>query len=267
MKIALIVITLSIMIIPFLVMLMMKGVSDIYKKAAGKISDREFLQLFTEEGYVLTSKQLVQKTPLSSTETTIYVSRWNNAGILRQLYSNDGHTLYQLKDKLPKTQDIYKLSRYSDREALELLLEHLDNAELAIAQLIWLFDIKLKEARDLMKRWVNIGLVKTHLNSSLQRVYISNISFKNSNKEKIAIPTEEEERTTPINDSDILRLAIDHEGRLTPTLICVEKRISLEDAQELLDKLYEKGAFHIEVDEENGNLEYLLRDTKLYKKK
>jgi hypothetical protein len=111
-------------------------------------------------------------------------------------------------------------------------------------------------------------LVSTHLNAYLQRKWISNVNPLGQ-REKYDVLDEDfitEDGRIALNDADLLQLAIEKNGCLTPAIICLEKKIPLDDAQDLLDELYEKGAFYLEVDEKDGTIEYRLRETKLYKK-
>jgi len=271
MKLALIVITLSLMVIPFLILFIVNGMRKTYRNAKQKFSDRAFLLLFEEHNYVLSMSQLTSLSPLTKTEVYLRLQTWANNGILRSLYANNGNTHYQLKEKLPTTNKIYDTKAYfEDRSLLEIVLKHTENPELSLAHFIWLFDMTVQEARKLLKRLVQAGLVKSYYDGNFQRVYQVKAFLSSDSKveERLAIPVMEEvdDGRMPINDADILKLAIDNEGRLTPTVICIEKKIPLDDAQEVLDDLYEKGAFHIEVDEESGTIEYWLRDAKLYKK-
>ena len=269
MKIAIVVITLSVLVVFFLTAFLIKGFQKTYSNAKKKFSDKQLLELLVEEGNVLSVRQLATLSPLTRTEVSIRVSTWMNNGAVRQLSSNDGMILYQLKHKMPDASKSYDIKQYDDREALDLVLKNIKGVEISVAHFVWVFDITIQEARKLMKRLIASQLVQSHFTNGFQRVYVANVNaheFKNRD-EKIAIPKIEDndDGRIPINDSDILKLAIDHKGRLTPTVICIEKQISLDDAQDLLDGLYEKGAFHIEVDDNSGTIEYWLRDSKLYK--
>lgn len=270
MKVALVVVTLALLVVPFLIMMIVSGVKRTYRNAKKKFSDRQLLELLVEEGNVLSVRQIANLSPLTRTEVTIRISTWMNNGVVRQLSSSDGMVMYQLKFKMPDLNKVYNIKQYDDRAALELVLQYIKGVELSVAHFVWMFDITIQEARKILTRLVASGLIKTQYTSGFQRIYVANVNyneFKNR-EEKLVIPemTETYDMRIPINDADILKLAINNNGRLTPTIICIEKQVSLDEAQDLLDNLYEKGAFHIDVDEDNGTIEYWLRDAKLYKK-
>jgi len=267
MKIALIVTTLLLMIIPFMLMTIISKLKNTYRSAREKFSDRQLLQLFVEQGNVLSAKQVASFSPLTSTEALIRIQDWLNNGAMRSLYGNDGITVYQLKHKMPSQGHIFDIRQYTDAKMMEIVLNHISGVEISPAHFVWLFNLDIQDARKLLRRFVVSGLVKSHLDSNYQRSYISNINpLKQGEKMEIPKTTAKGDGRIVINDADLLRLAISNHGRLTPTLVCIEKQVSLDEAQELIDKLYEKGAFNIEVDENDGTIEYWLRDTKLYKK-
>jgi predicted transcriptional regulator len=270
-KLAIIMITLSVLVMIAVTYMLVSGTKRAYRNAKKKFSDRQLLELFMANNYVLTIKQIIQLSPMTMSEVSLRMHTWVNNGVMRSLYANDGSTHYQVKTKLPSTNKIYDWKKMPDQEVLEKVLEHTEGYELSPAHFVWLFDMTIQEARKFLKQLVANGFVKSHYNNSFQRVYISNINHRGQEvggNEKVEIASLEaaNDGRIRIDDSEILKLAIENDGRLTPTLICVEKKISLDDAQEVLDKLYEKGAFHIEVDEYDGMIEYWLRDSKLYRK-
>jgi predicted transcriptional regulator len=250
-----------------MLIMFMSGVKNTYRKAKEKFSDRQLLQLFVAQGSLLSAKQIATLSPLTSTEVLIRIQAWINNGAMRSLYGNDGVTVYQLKHKMPSQGHIFDIRQYTDAKVMEIVLNHISGVEISPAHFVWLFNLSIQDARKLLRRFVTAGLVKTHLDDNYQRTYISNVNPLELGG-KIAIPktSEKGDGRIAINDADLLKLAISNDGRLTPTLVCIEKQVSLDEAQDLLDQLYEKGAFNLEVDENDGTIEYWLRDTKLYKK-
>ena len=269
MKTAIVVITLTLLVTAFLIYFLISYSKITYRKSKNKIKDRDFLKLFVEQDQMLNIKQLMKLSKLTYMEASVRVQSWMNNYALRLLQSSDGQVLYQLNYKMPTAKNhIFDIKRYDDEKIMDIVLNHIDGVELSPAHFVWLFDISIQEARKVLKRLVEAELVTTHLNAYLQRKWISNINPLGQ-KEKLAIIDEDfiaEDGRISLNDADLLKLAIDKEGRLTPAIVCLEKKIPLDDAQDLLDELYEKGAFYLEVDEKDGTIEYILRESKLYKK-
>jgi predicted transcriptional regulator len=264
MKIALVVLTLAIITIPFFLAFIMRGIRVTYRRSAKKFPDRNLLKLFALENNLLNARQLMRKSGLTYTEAMIRLQSWVNNAVVRTLYSDSGETLYQLKHKMPEQEHVFEIKKYDDAKILEIVLNHISGVELSPAHFVWLFDVNIQEARIILKRLVALGLVKSRFDSNFQRSYISMVNPLEI--DKISLPKFFTEERIEIKDADILKLAIGNEGRLTPTILCIEKQVSLDEAEELLDRLYDKGAFYIDVDEKEGTVEYILRESKLYKK-
>jgi len=77
---------------------------------------------------------------------------------------------------------------------------------------------------------------------------------------KISIPTQDKIK---IPDADVISLAVEHKGRLTPTLLCLKMKIPMHEAKIKLEELYDQDVFLMQVDEDNALLEYQLRDKNL----
>lgn len=268
-KITVIIVTMSLMLIIALTYTIINSSRKIYKRAKKKFSDRQLLELFMTNDYVLTIKQFMQSSELSRTEAFLRMNNWVNYGVVRSLYANDGSTYFQLKTKISSLDAPHKWKDRSALQVLETLLANVETYEISLTHLVWFFEMSMQEARKMMKVLLSEGHVKSHYNKKFQRVYVANLNSRGQELGASKINLEElkpvDEEKLMVADSDLLKLAIENDGRLTPTLICVEKKIPLDDAQDLLDKLYAKGAFHIEVDEYDGVIEYWLRDAKLYK--
>jgi hypothetical protein len=269
MKTAIVVITLSLLVTAFLIYFLINYSKITYRKSRTKIKDRDFLKLFVEHDQMLSVKQLMKLSKLTYMEASVRVQSWMNNYALRLLQSSDGQVLYQLNYKMPTAKNhIFDIKRYDDEKIMDIVLNHIEGVELSPAHFVWLFDISIQEARKVLKRLVEAELVRTNLDAYLQRKWISNINplgqrekYEDINEDFIT-----EDGRIPLNDADLLQLAIEKDGCLTPAIVCLEKKIPLDDAQDLLDELYEKGAFYLEVDEKDGTIEYKLRETKLYKK-
>ncbi len=266
MKTIIVIITLSFLIVFALVFFIFSAFRTTYLRTKDKISDLDLLIFFVEEANVLSVKQLSKMTPLSSVEVMIRMQAWVNNGVLRTLYSDAGETLYQLKYKMPANRQLFNIKNYKDNKILEIVLNHISGVEVSPAHLVKLFGISVRDARNILKRMVAEGLLKTQFGSNFQRTYISMLNPFELDKIKIPKLVNVEFEKTDIKDADVLKLAIQKDGKLTVAQLCVEKEISLDEAQDLLDNLYEKGAFYIDADENDSTLEYVLRDNKLLKK-
>jgi len=62
-----------------------------------------------------------------------------------------------------------------------------------------------------------------------------------------------------LSDAAMIELACRFEGDLTPAIVCVQSKTTLEKAQKRLDELHASGVFDLEVTEQGG-LVYRLKD-------
>ncbi|MCP4439420.1 MAG: hypothetical protein GY810_10810 [Aureispira sp.] len=238
-------------------------------KTQDKISDAEILQLVYRANHFLTADQLASVSPLTKKESKTRLTQLSMQKALRRLHGNTGFNVYQLQQDVPLSppQEV-DLEKLSEQEIVSIILDQVQDYQVTPAQLSVIFGLDIKSARKLLKRLRTHGLVTINYTKGFQRIYVIKQPL-NANPPKlknlIAAPILKDLERIKIPDADVLDIAIQNKGRITPSVLCVAKRIPLEEAKIKLDKLYEQGAFHIDVDEKEGTIAYLLRDSKLYK--
>jgi predicted transcriptional regulator len=176
------------------------------------------------------------------------------------------------------------IQQLSDREIVKQILVHARDYQVTVAELVVIFDIDIYEAKALLKRLLKSQLV-SRLRKGVQHIYVINRSIQQQHYvsgqnrgntslkqqleevQKIALPSTPEPTVERIKipDADVIQLAIEHDGRLTPTLLCLKHKISIEEAKQKLEMLYEQGTFVVDVDESNYVMGYQLRDKSLLK--
>lgn len=249
------------------------------KKTYEKVSDAELIRLISQLGAV-DSKQIAARTSLTKSEVSMRLNSLSMYSSVQTLYNSMGFALYQVKGNIPDINQIYSMEGLSPQDTVQTVVNATGETEITLAQLIVVYDLPLKEGYKKLKELVKQGVLTVSYSSSWRKIYTATniqpntIHFQQPITQKqdsskiihqLAAPKEEERLRIP--DADVLQLAIDNDGRITPILLCAEKRISLQEAKEALDHLYDHGAFTIDVDEDSGSIEYWLRDKKLIKKK
>jgi predicted transcriptional regulator len=238
-----------------------------------KLSDADLFKMMTQANHFLTVEQLVASSSLDKKEAKARLLHLGYQGVLRSYYdsSGTGKAIYQLKEGVPLIASIRSnISTFSEKEIIEMILLHVDDYQVTVAELVVIFGIDIYEAKALIQRLKKSGHIST-LRKGLKYIYVINQSirlkepkFRTSSRkselQKIQIPSEVRIK---IPDADIIQLAIDHDGKLTPTLLCLKKKISIDEAKQKLEELYEQGAFVMDVDEKNYVMEYRLRDRSL----
>jgi hypothetical protein len=238
-----------------------------------KLSDADLFKMMTQANHFLTVEQLIASSSLDKKEARARLMHLASHRVLRSYYdsSGTGNAIYQLKEEVPLIASIRSnTNALSEKEIIEMILLHVDDYQVTVAELVVIFGIDIYEAKDLIKRLKKSSNISV-LRKGLKYIYVINQSIhlkepklrttsKKSQLNKIQIPTEER---IQIPDADVIQLAIDHKGKLTPTLLCLKKKISIDEAKQKLEELYEQGAFVMDVDEENYVMEYRLRDQSL----
>lgn len=62
-----------------------------------------------------------------------------------------------------------------------------------------------------------------------------------------------------VTDSEVITIAVESQGRISPTSLCVKANISIDEAKTLLERLQMKGVFDVEI-KDNGSILYILND-------
>lgn len=248
------------------------------------ISDGELFRLMNKTNHFITSEQLAEVTGMDP--KAAYKRLWYLAyqGVITGYYNAGGAQkgVFQLPETVPlesiPSMDIQQLS---DREIVKQILVYARDYQVTVAELVVIFDIDIYEAKALLKRLLKSQLV-SRLRKGVQYIYVINRSvqqqhvsgYKKDNTllqqqleevQKIAIPSTPKAERIKIPDADVIQLAIEHDGRLTPTLLCLKSKISIEEAKQKLEALYEQGTFVVDVDESNYVMGYQLRDKSLLK--
>lgn len=267
-------ITVYIAFIVWIVWWSRKRIKKKHAESQHKLSDAELFKIMTEANHFITVEQLTTVSSLTPKEAK---SRLMYLAMDRIIFrysdvSGSGKSVYQLKEEVPLISSVRtNLNSLSEQEIIEVILLHVDDYQITVAELVVIFGIDIYEAKALIKRLKTHGML-TVLRKNFKHIYVIKKSVrqkmpklrqtpKKKNAAKIAIP---EQAKIKIPDSEIIQLAIDHEGKLTPTLLCLKKKISIDAAKQQLEELYEQGAFVMDVDKDNYVMEYHLRDKFLF---
>lgn len=252
------------------------GIKSFYKKAyeksKHKFSDAEIFKLMAQANHFLTDQQLAAVSPLELPEAKRRLMHLSLEGVIRRFHDGGVNSVYQLTEELPES-DILPISiqGLTEQQIVEAVLEYSSDYQITIAGLVIVFGIDVYEAKLVLKRLHKSGVI-TRLWKGLSTVYVAKAPLKQSSpKLKIPLLKKNMPEIKTVNtvgkikipDADVLRLAVEHQGKLTPAMLCMKMQIPINDAQKKLDDLYEQGAFIIDVGADNSVVEYHLRDKNL----
>lgn len=247
--------------------------NNIYEQTKHKITDAEIFKLMARANHFITNQQLANASSLTEKEAGTRLASLALQGTLRRYYdSTTGMSgVYQLLEDVPLFDSLpAEINGLSEEEIIEVVLLHVDDYQLTIPELMVIFGIDIAEAKIILNRLKQAGKLTT-LRKGFRKIYaikkplnLNSPTLRTTPKKKdhykIALP---DASRIKIPDADVLQLAINHKGRLTPTLLCVKLQISMDEAKMKLEELYEQGVFVMEIDEENAVMEYQLIDKTL----
>jgi ribosomal protein S25 len=247
---------------------------NIYEATKNKASDADIFKIMEKSNHFITEEQLAAATGLTKKEAASRLFSLSMAGVLRHYYDANGSMkgVYQLIEGVPLFDSLpAELDGLSEDEVISVILLHVDDYQVTVAELVVIFGINVSEAQALLNRLKNAGKLNTLFNQSFRRIYVINKSLhtpqavlrdapQKRNRTQLAIPEQEKIK---IPDADVLQLAIEYDGRLTPTLVCIKLKVSMDEAKMKLENLHEQGVFELAIDEQNALLEYQIRDRSL----
>lgn len=259
-RLAVILITVMVVTTFFSLHILLRYYNRTRKRSLSKLSDRELLGAFAMNNYVLSIPQLQTMSSLTSAELSLRMQAWMNLSAFRSLYDGSDKVLYQLKANLPQLDRPLSRANKSPKELLEAFRPLHSGREINVAELVWVFDLELYEARKLLREWVKADYLKSYYDGHFQRYY----SFKEQElKGNFKLAKEVEAERIELDDASLLKLAVEHGGKLTTSQLCLTTKISLDEAQDRLDELYDKGVFFLDIDEQKGRISYVLREQDL----
>jgi len=247
---------------------------NIYEQTKDKASDADIFKIMENSNHFITEEQLAAATDLTKKEAANRLAHLAMAGALRRYYDANGSMkgVYQLIEGVPLFDSLpAELDGLSEDEIISVILLHVDDYQVTIAELVVIFGINVSKAKILLKRLKKAGKLNVLYNQGFRRIYVINKSLhtpqpvlrdapRKRSRAQLAIPAQEKIK---IPDADVLQLAIEYDGRLTPTLVCIKLQVSMDEAKMKLENLYEQGVFEMAIDEQNALLEYQIRDRSL----
>jgi ribosomal protein S25 len=247
---------------------------NIYEQTKHKASDADIFKIMARSNHFITEEQLAAATDLTKKEAANRLAHLSMEGALRRYHDTSGSMkgVYQLIEGIPLFDSLpAELDGLSEDEIISVILLHVDDYQVTIAELVVIFGINIAAAKVLLARLKKADKLNTLYNQSFQQIYVINKSLhtpqpvlrlvpRKKDRAQLAIP---EQRKLKIPDSEVLQLAIEYDGRLTPTLLCIKLQVSMDEAKLKLEHLHEQGVFEMRIDEENALLEYQIRDRTL----
>ncbi len=254
-----------------------------HRETQKDITDAELFRLMNKTNHFITAEQLSEVTGID--KKVVYKRLWflSFQRVIRGYYDSSGSQkgVFQLPENVPSEAiPAMNVAQMSEREIVKTILIYARDYQVTVAELVVIFNLDIYAAKKLLKRLLKSKLV-SRLRKGIQYIYVIDRSIQQQRSlanprdhkaelkeqfdqvKKMVIPNFGEAGRIKIPDAEVIQLAIEHDGRLTPTLLCLKSKISIEEAKYKLEELYEQGTFVMDLDESNYVLEYQLRDKSL----
>lgn len=145
--------------------------------------------------------------------------------------------------------------KLSDAEAIELARQN--GGEMSVALLVEKGGLNASEANTKLMALLTSGIVEQKFNwMNMDSRYV----LKGSAAKPPAAPLRQAAKA--VSDAEVIQLALQAGGRLTPALLCLKANISIDEAKAKLDELYRKDVFAVDVTE-SGSMAYIVHDRDL----
>ena len=154
-----------------------------------------------------------------------------------------------LKNYIKKQREA--LSSVSQQEIISLAQE--TEGQLTATALAAKTQLSIGQARLKLGTLANQGLFKTKYD------FNDNVTVYYLKKPELFGKVKASKRKKATQDSAIIKLALETNGRLTPALLCLKAEMPIDQAENYLRRLQQKGVFDLEVDDE-GAIIYLLKE-------
>ena len=235
-----------------------------YFKSLSIYSDVEILEVVHQKGLIST-KKLSQTLEISWLDASHRLETLQRRGALKMFYDVMGGNSYTLKEEIDDFSFLRDLYSGEINEETILQLSEECNGQAQPVHLCIMANIPMKEAKKHFKFFKKKGILSTVYTTHWQVRYVLTNTMT-SNRNKLAAPKSQRKKlqigNPIIQDSEIIKLAIQSKGKLSATSLCLKKEIEVDLAQQVLNNLQERHVFDIHVNN-NGTIEYWLNDKSL----
>lgn len=151
-------------------------------------------------------------------------------------------------------------NKIPNRQVVEIAEEN--NGKITISHLSSICNLSTGDARAKLYAMMSAGIFEYGMNEKMQEEFVLSRNVRDALKNNSKKSSSHNQKNNDINDSEVIKLAAKSNGKLTTAALSMKAGISVDKAQELLNKLQDKGVFEINVTD-NGAIIYQLIDTDL----
>ncbi len=250
--------------LPFLIIFLIRTNMAKVAERTSWLSDAALLHLLNEQpDKIMSARSLSEKTELTAGQAKTRLNQLHFLGALKQYWSGiTPH--YSLRQELKGP---YIEVAYRDYLEMSKLLElfKMHDFRLNTAQIIYSTGLPAHIVGREMKSYRKQGVVKLLQDQFGKKMYILQDPFRSNIRDYIEEPPallDSPKRSgLELLDLDVIELAMQNQGKVSPELVREKKNLTEEEARLRLDKLVLKDFFHTEDTEAGGKI-YILTERK-----
>ncbi|MEH0156615.1 hypothetical protein V6R21_20870 [Limibacter armeniacum] len=153
------------------------------------------------------------------------------------------------------------LKKISNTEVIDIIRQH--NGQIGIEDFVSSTGLSREDAKYKLSAMLSQRILSIEYNDRFETVYALSDIVKSALYDVNSTFYAYKRALHSIPDAEVIRIAVEQHGRVTPASLCFKANISADEAKVRLEELYQKGIFELDVTE-NGTLCYQLTDKDLY---
>lgn len=150
--------------------------------------------------------------------------------------------------------------KISDKEIIQIARDN--GGRITATDLVERTDLTIGEANMKIQQLLNSGILRYKLTNNFKVVYEIDSSIHVQEVKSIPRKMVKPKPSNGKSDGDIIAIAVKAKGKISVAGLCMRSNMSIEEAEERLKFLQEKGVFDIEVSD-SGTIMYTIIDTSL----
>lgn len=152
------------------------------------------------------------------------------------------------------------LQKITNTEVIDLIHQH--SGQIRIDDFISSTGLSREDAKYKLSSMLSQRILTIEYNERFETVYALSDIVKNVLLDAKSSLFAYKRAAMSIPDAEVIRIAVQGDGRISAASLCLKANISADKAKEKLEELYQKGIFQVDVSD-NGTVIYFLNDIEL----
>ncbi|GAA4842079.1 hypothetical protein [Algivirga pacifica] len=155
------------------------------------------------------------------------------------------------------------LRKISNTEVIELIRKH--RGQIGMEEFVRATGLSKEDAKYKLSSMLTQRILTIEYNERFETVYALSDIVKSTLYDVNSSYEAYKKTLKHITDAEIIRIALENKGRISPSVLCVKGKVSFDSAKDRLEELHEKGVMYMDVSDK-GSIYYTLVDMDLFGK-